>query len=246
MNIQDDLLPYETIPVFLKQAEGLKAYLKKQDRDTLQKIWKCNDKITDLNVERLKKMDLNKGLTPAVLSYEGLQYQHMAPAVFDVGQWNYIKEYLYIVSGFYGLLRAADGIVPYRLEMQANVNISFEGAIYKSLYAFWKDSLVKKLSEKEQLIINLASKEYSKAVEKYIPQNITYITCKFVTLGKDKKGETKLMTKGTEAKMARGEMVRFMAERNITKAEELKKFNRLGYGYKEALSDSLTYTFMKE
>ena len=50
--------------------------------DQLKKLWKCNDQIAQLNVERLKTMDLYRNLTPAILSYEGIQYRYMAPGVF--------------------------------------------------------------------------------------------------------------------------------------------------------------------
>ena len=50
-------------------------------------------------------MDLRRRLTPAVLAYEGIQYQYMAPTVFETAQFDYIREHLRILSGFYGLLR---------------------------------------------------------------------------------------------------------------------------------------------
>ena len=78
---------------------------------------RCYDKIAEQNVQRLKTMDLTKNLTPAVLAYEGLAYQYMAPAVFEDGHFEYVQEHLRILSAFYGVLRAMDGVVPYRLEM---------------------------------------------------------------------------------------------------------------------------------
>lgn len=245
MNVREDLLPYETLPHFLEQAETLKTYLKTLDKKTLQQIWKCNDAIADLNEGRLRTMDLTKCLTPAVLSYDGLQYLHMSPSVFDDGQWQYVKEHLYILSGFYGLLRAADGIVPYRLEMQAKIDMRRNDVTYNNLYDFWAGLIAGKLAREAKLIVNLASKEYSKAVESHLPPETAFITCQFVVCKQDKMGGRKLVTKGTEAKMARGEMVRFMAERSIEEAEGLKTFDRLGYCYEEELSDSAVYVFVK-
>ncbi|WMC93252.1 peroxide stress protein YaaA [Kineothrix sp. MB12-C1] len=236
MNVREDLLPYETLPVFLEQTESLKDHLKKQDRKTLQAIWKCNDSITDLNIKRLEAMDLTKMLTPAVLSYEGLQYQHMAPAVFNDKQWEYIKEHLYILSGFYGLLRAADGIVPYRLEMQAVL----KNWHTNSLYHFWKDSLAMELLSENNCILNLASKEYSKCITPYLREDTMFVTCVF---GEMRNG--KVIEKGTYAKMARGEMVRFMAEKKIKYIEGIKDFNRLGYSFQQELSNETTYIFVK-
>ena len=68
-------------------------------------------------------MELRSQLTPAVLAYEGIAYQYMAPAVFESGHYEYVQEHLRILSAFYGVLRAMDGVTPYRLEMQANASI---------------------------------------------------------------------------------------------------------------------------
>ena len=89
-----------------------------------RKLWDCNEKIAELNVQRLAKMELRRGLTPAILSYEGIQYQYMAPAVFEESQYEYIQKHLRILSGFYGILKPMDGVTPYRLEMQSKAEIA--------------------------------------------------------------------------------------------------------------------------
>lgn len=45
--------------------------------------------------------------------------------------------------------------------------------------------------------------------------------------------------------MARGEMVRFMAENQIEDVEKLKNFDRLEYQYREDLSSEMEYVFIK-
>lgn len=82
-------------------------------------------------------MDLRCNLTPAILSYEGIQYQYMAPSVFEDNQLVYISEHLRILSGFYGLLRPFDGVKSYRLEMQAKLSVNR----LKGIYAFWGNKL---------------------------------------------------------------------------------------------------------
>ena len=109
----------ESLPRFLAEAERLKQLLQSMPPKELKSLWKCNDAIAALNIERLADMDLRSRLTPAILSYEGIQYRYMAPGVFTAGQLEYIREHLRILSGFYGLLRPFDGVRPYRLEMQA-------------------------------------------------------------------------------------------------------------------------------
>lgn len=75
-------------------------------------------------------MDLKRNLTPAILSYEGIQYQYMAPGVFTIYELEYISEHLRILSGFYGVLKPFDGVVPYRLEMQAKAKIGGNKNLY--------------------------------------------------------------------------------------------------------------------
>ena len=119
MNVDGDTMEAVGRPVFLERAEVLKGWLQGQSKEELQRLWGCNEKIAELNYGRLRGMDLEKGVTPAVLAYEGIQYQYMAPRVFEADEWEYVEEYVRILSGFYGILRPLDGVVPYRLEMQA-------------------------------------------------------------------------------------------------------------------------------
>ncbi len=222
-------------------------------------------------------MDLEHGLTPAVLTYEGLQYQHMAPEIFTEEALSYIEEHLRILSGFYGILKPFDGVTPYRLEMQAKLSVNGKKDLYdfwgsyieehlrilsgfygilkpfdgvtpyrlemqaklsvngkKDLYDFWGERLYLELISSDSQIINLASKEYSKAIEKYLTPKDSFITVEFCELR-----EGKLKQKATLAKMARGEMVRFMAENKIQKPEGMKEFHELGFAYKEVREGKL-------
>lgn len=81
--------------------------------EALQRLWRCNRAIADLNVARLQDMDLRRHLTPAILAYEGLQYRYLAPGVLEAESLAYLQAHLRILSGFYGLLRPFDGVVPY-------------------------------------------------------------------------------------------------------------------------------------
>ena len=141
------------------------------------------------------------------------------------------------MSGFYGILRPFDGVIPYRLEMQAKLPIGDA----KDLYAFWGSALASSLLAEADCIINLASKEYSLCVSRYLPESVHFITCVF---GEEKGG--KVIEKGTMCKMARGEMVRFMAENQLKQPEALKTFSRLDYQYCEEKSDEHTYVFLRK
>ena len=234
MNMDLDRLAPSGLPDFLDQTEEILVWLRDRSYEELKTLWKCNDKIVQQNIERLERMELRSQLTPAVLAYEGIAYQYMAPAVFESGHYDYVQEHLRILSAFYGVLRAMDGVTPYRLEMQAKASIGGK----KDLYELWGNRLYEAVRDESRVIVNLASKEYSKCIEKYLVPEDRYLTITFC----EKSGD-KLVTKGTYAKMARGEMVRYMAEHQIEDPIEIRKFDRLGYVFRGDLSSDREYIF---
>ena len=237
MNEDLDTLAPQGLPIYIGHTEEILSWLREQSQESLQKLWKCNDKIAAQNVERLEHMDLYSRLTPALLSYEGIAYQYMAPVVFENAQFDYVQKHLRILSGFYGVLRPMDGVVPYRLEMQTKAAVKG----HRDLYSLWGDSLYQAVKDESGIIINLASKEYSKCIEKYLTKDDTYITIVFC-----EQANGKLVTKGTYAKMARGEMVRFMAEKGIESPRKINNFDRLGYVYRKDLSTDRKYVFERK
>lgn len=238
MNIDDDIFEYRSKPVFFEQAEEIMNYMKNLSYDECKTIWKCSDKLAQLNYDRVVNMDLNYRLTPALFSYEGIQYQYMGARVLSRDALEYLQDNLRILSGFYGILKPLDGVVPYRLEMQSKF-INYKN---KDLYEYWADKIANSLFEETNLIINLASKEYSKCVEKYLKNSpgTKFITCVFGEIKGDK-----VIEKGTLAKMARGEMVRYLAQNKICDLEGLKRFDKLEYKYSQEKSNERTYVFIK-
>lgn len=237
MNMDLDSFPPEGLPQFLEETQRLLAALRGMTPEELQRLWRCNDAIAKLNVERLADMELRARLTPAILAYEGIQYRYMAPHVFETGHLDYIREHLRILSGFYGLLRPFDGVTPYRLEMQARLGV--DG--HRDLYAFWGDRLARQLASEGEWILNLASQEYSRAVEPHLPPNFPFLTC---TFGERKGG--KIVEKGTLCKMARGQMVRWLAENRVTRPEDIRAFADLGYRFSPEHTTRSNLVFVKE
>lgn len=236
MKIEKDYGFSLSMPIFIKDSEVLLKYLQEMDYETMKSLWNCSDKIAKPNYEHIQNMDLYHNLSPALLSYDGIQYKYMACDIFEKQYFEYVNKHLNILSGFYGILKPMDAITTYRLEMQAKL----KGDTFKNLYDFWKDKIYQELIKDNDVILNLASKEYSKCIEKYLTEDITYITCVFGEIVKDK-----VVEKGVYCKMARGEMVRYMAENNITNLEDIKTFNRLGYKYSDIYSSDQCYVFIK-
>lgn len=237
MKIDTDKFTCIELPVFLEKTEILMKWIQALSYEEQKKLWAVNDKIARLNFERFEQMDLKNNLTPALLSYDGIQYTYMAPAVFEDGQYEYVQEHLRILSGFYGAVKPFDGLVPYRLEMQAKAAVNG----HRNLYDFWGDDLYREVLDESRIIINLASKEYSKCIEKYLQPEDRYITCIF---GEIEDG--RIVQKGVYAKMARGEMVRFMAGIHAETPEQIKDFNWSGYHYDTDRSSDKEYVFIRE
>ena len=133
-------------------------------------------------------------------------------------------------------MKPMDGVVPYRLEMQAKAAV--DG--HRNLYDFWGDLLYRETLDDSRIIINLASKEYSKCIEKYLQPEDRYITCIFGEPAGDQ-----IVQKGVYAKMARGEMVRYMASNAVTEPEQIKSFNWSGYRFREGLSSDKAFVFVR-
>jgi len=157
MNVDTDSFDVGDMPQYIEQTKEILMWLKDKTRAELKDLWKCNDKLTDLNMERIANMDLYSNLTPAVLSYEGLAFQYMAPVVFEDRHFEYVSRHLRILSALYGVLKPMDGVIPYRLEMQAKASISG----HKDLYELWGDRIYRAVRDDSGIIVNLASKEYS-------------------------------------------------------------------------------------
>lgn len=271
MNVFDDYHCALTTPVYLERTKELLELLKQKSLPQLQTLWQCSDKLAQENYDRLHTYHLDSQLTPALLAYEGIQYQYLSPQVFSDSQWQYVNDSLRILSGFYGILRPTDGVIPYRLEMQAKLDT----ASAHGLYDFWGGSLCEELIRTDDgaaasgkaaspqtaaqaaasdnsvktndanadslEIINLASAEYSRAVLTFIPSHIRCVTCVFGEL-KDRK----VKVKATQAKMARGEMVRWAAENQIMHSQDLKAFHSLNYRFQPELSEEEKLVFIRQ
>ena len=214
MNQDADSFDCHGLPQLLPQTQRLHQQLCSMSYTDLKRLWCCNDQIATLNYERLQKMDLHRNLTPAVMSYEGIQYRYLAPSVLTDKALAYLEQNLRILSGFYGILRP--------------------------FYEFWGDTIAQSLFSETDTIVNLASKEYSRCISNYLPKHIKFLTCIFGELQEDK-----VVEKGTKCKMMRGEMVRYMAEKQIKHFKELQAFERLGYRFSPQRSDETTYVFLK-
>ena len=234
MQVDGDSLPPRSQPQFLAQAQTLHNWLKTLSFEQAQQLWQCSTRLARLNYDQLQNTTLADAVTPAVLAYIGLQYQALASGVLSQSALDYLQDHLRIMSGFYGLLRPFDAVIPYRLEMQSKPVLASQ----QNLYQIWQQRLYQALQFEQGPVLNLASMEYAKAVLPYLKPTDQLITCRF---GKLQNGRVK--QQATAAKMARGTMVRYLAEHQIETLAGVKQFNQLNYRYLPALSTLTTLVF---
>lgn len=224
-------------PMFLKEAGELLSFLRSLSDSEMAKVWKVKGALLSSSLSSLSMLSLEDIGSPAIFSYDGIQYTYMSPSSFTDSMLEYAEKNLRIISGLYGLLRPLDGVGTYRLEMESTISIPG----YGDLYSYWGGKIASSLMEDERLLVNLASAEYSKAVLPYLPSSVTVVTPVFLDWEKGR-----YVSKGVYAKMERGEMVRFLAETGAETVEDIMKFSSRGYEFSRFLSDSNTLCFVRK
>ena len=173
MTTDTDSLPVGQLPLFLPFTRQILEAMRKLTYSQARQLWwNCSERIARPNYQWLFKLDLTRQLTPALLAFTGFQYQHMGAGVFTDEQLTYLNSHLRIVSGFYGLLCPNDGVVQYRLGMGDRLQVGSA----KNLYQFWGDRLARQLATESNLVLNLASNEYSKAITSHPQSGLRIVT----------------------------------------------------------------------
>ena len=224
-------------PMFLKEAGELLSFLRSLSDEEKAKVWKVKGALLSSSLSSLSMLSLEDIGSPAIFSYDGIQYTYMSPSSFTDSMLEYAEKNLRIISGLYGLLKPLDGVGTYRLEMESPISIPG----YGDLYSYWGGKIASSLMEDDKLLVNLASAEYSKAVLPYLPSTVTVVTPVFLDWEKGR-----YVSKGVYAKMERGEMVRFLAETGAETVEDIMKFSSRGYEFSRFLSDSNTLCFVRK
>ena len=224
-------------PMFLKEAGELLSFLRSLSDSEKAKVWKVKGALLSSSLSSLSMLSLEDIGSPAIFSYDGIQYTYMSPSSFTDSMLEYAEKNLRIISGLFGLLRPLDGVGTYRLEMESPISIPG----YGDLYSYWGGKIASSLMEDERLLVNLASAEYSKAVLPYLPSTVNVVTPVFLDWEKGR-----YVSKGVYAKMERGEMVRFLAETGAETVEDIMKFSSRGYEFSRFLSDSNTLCFVRK
>jgi cytoplasmic iron level regulating protein YaaA (DUF328/UPF0246 family) len=189
-----------------------------------------SDNLAQLNWQRNQDFETpftTKNARPAIYAFDGDVYQGLNAYTLSTQKVERLQDMLRILSGLYGVLRPLDLMQPYRLEMGTKLKVGRK----KDLYAFWQKKITDQLKselEDDELFINLASKEYFRAVDE-AALKVPVITPVFKDWSND---QLKIIS--FYAKKARGSMVRYLVEKDVKTLDDLKGFDHDGYIYSES------------
>ena len=215
--------------LFPEKTKILVNKIKKLSMNEIGNLNMTNDKLTEKAYYDYQEFDFRDLSNPALFSYDGLVFKQFK--MEDFTDINYLNNHVYIISALYGLLKPMTGIRDYRLY--------FDNTRY-DLYDFWKDDLYKKLYEDNDLVINLASKEYSKTIRPFLKK-----TDKFITIDFKEVRDGKLKSVVAYMKQARGAILREIITRKIEDIDEIKKLDINGYTYDPYNSTEKCLTFVR-
>ncbi len=226
---------------FLNESERLNKLLKKKSARSLSTLMSISNNLGQLNYERNQNWQLpftKDNARQAIYAFSGDVYRGLD--AYNIPQEKLVKlqDTVRIISGLYGLLKPMDLMQPYRLEM----GTKFPVGKNKNLYEFWKKKVTQALNdelEDGELFLNLASKEYFKAID-VKALKVPVITPVFKDF---KNGEYK--TIAIFAKLARGYMSRYIIDTDAKSIDDIKCFNYEGYGFSESMSTNTELVFTR-
>jgi len=232
-----------TAPLLIKDTAELAKVAKTQSAGDLKRLMHISDNLATLNAQRFKAFNLkgqSNSAKSAGLAFDGDVYWGLEAKSLTDQDLSYAQDHLRILSGLYGVLRPLDAIQPYRLEMGTKLATK-RG---KSLYEFWGSTIAETLNadmsdHTDQAIMNLASNEYFKAVDKKTI-SAPVINAKFL---EEKEGKIRPVQYYT--KFARGLMARWIIQNRVDRIEGLKEFNLGDYKYDKTASSEAVLVFSR-
>jgi cytoplasmic iron level regulating protein YaaA (DUF328/UPF0246 family) len=230
-------LPLEmSRPGFEREAGILNRELKIRDFEDLKKLFKTSDPLTQKTKDQIQNFALAKP-EPALFVFQGEAFKTMNPRRFDLDQLGFANENLKILSGLYGVLRPMDGIKPYRLDFNTPLRMNSKG-----LKQFWQEKILtcfEDPSQKDEVILNLASQEYSSILSH------SRLKDRIITLQFREREKGKLKNQSVRTKQARGLFTGKIIQKKLTNAEEIKEITLSDYSYAEDLSSKTEWFFIR-
>lgn len=243
MNMLPDKHIHGSVPAFNSDAEYLAEKLKQYSVDELANLLKISPTLAKTNYERYKHFDDSDTIVkPALLAYNGSVFKAIATEDFTNLDMAYAQEHIRIISTLYGLLKPLDLIKAYR---SMPYNFKIEG-LSEYLQTYWKRKLTEPLLDDVEkaggVLVNLASLDVQQALDmEKLGKRVRILTPEFRDM---EHGKYEFVR--TYAKIARGEMTRFIVKEKLNKVEELQKFDWGGYMFNETLSTDREYVYTRK
>ncbi|HJK87480.1 MAG TPA: YaaA family protein [Candidatus Megaira endosymbiont of Hartmannula sinica] len=181
----------------------------------------------------------------SLFAYSGDVYKNIYPQDFTKEDLKFASSHLRIISGLYGILSPIENIVAYRLEMKISLEISEDQGKIKNikLSKFWHEEITSYINNelslhKNKILINLASDEYSEAIN----SNLKYK--KINILFRDKI-DNNLKNIAVNSKRARGLISRFIIKNKIDDPNKIKEFNESAYIFSKEYSNENNFYFVR-
>ena len=225
-----------TRPGFVDRSAELIAVLKTQTPAQIAALMSLSDPLAQLNVARYgawSKRFTEANSKPAALAFNGDVYGGLQAATLSAADMAWAQKHVAILSGLYGVLRPMDRLQPYRLEMGTKLATP----VAADLYGYWGDTLAEHLNERQAaekapVVVNLASQEYFKAVQRKLLR-ARVVHCVFEDWSAPQR-QWKVIS--FHAKRARGLMARHAIVHRAATVKKLVTFSAEGYAFNEAAS----------
>lgn len=216
--------------IFEKETRELVEKLRGYSISELANMFSCNDELAIKAYYDFKEFDFDNLKNPALFSYDGLVFKQFKKE--DFNDLDYLNDHVYIISALYGLCKPFTGISDYRLYMDS------KGL---DMHGFWGNKIYKKAYEDEDYIINLASKEYSSLLRKYLKKGQKLLT---LTFKENRDGKIRSIVSYT--KQMRGRMLKYLINEKISDIEDIKKIELDDYIYDPYNSTEDELVFVRE
>ncbi|MCX7693685.1 peroxide stress protein YaaA [Tepidimonas taiwanensis] len=217
-----------TEPLFVEDAAQLIEVLRAKSPQEIAELMDLSDALAALNVARYQAWQpvfTPDNSRPAIFAFNGDVYEGLDVRSLTEADWDWLQAHVCILSGLYGVLRPLDRMQPYRLEMGTRLQTP-RG---RNLYQFWGTRIAQYLDERasadDGIIVNLASEEYFKAVDRRALR-AQVVQCVF----EERRG-TGYKVVSFLAKRARGLMTRWAAQHRVREVAALQGFDAEGYRY---------------
>ncbi|MEI6857216.1 YaaA family protein [Psychrilyobacter sp.] len=211
---------------FTDKTNFLLKHLKILSLDEITKIMKIKGNILN-HVKDLYENFETANTKKTITAYNGISFKQLDLDNYNEKEFEFLNSHLIVLSALYGILKPSNFIKEYRLDINIKLLID------KNLYKFWEKE-INEYFEEGELILNLASKEFSKIIEKPM------ITIDF----KEKKGDS-YKSVSAYSKKGRGMMLNYIIKNKLTSIEKIKEFNLEDYSLNPELSDKFNLIFTR-